>query len=281
MLNVSPLEAATAAGAHALAIYAVLLVLVTGATWAAARLLLPLRGGEIAAPEPLSPASLLLRFAAGFAFIVGGAMLFAEIAEAVHTEHTLGQLDEAFIVAMIDRVPDAALHAFYLLTFLGNRETQIAIGIAGALGLLALRRRGLALGWSLALLGNAALNPLLKHVFERARPVHPTHWLTEDGFSFPSGHSSGTVMTMGMLAFLAVRLLPRRWHVPAWILAAGLAFSVGASRVFLRVHFPSDVLAGFASGSAWLTVSIVSIELARWARRRRGPRQSSGVELTR
>lgn len=282
MSDVSLPDAATFAGAHALAIYGALLVLVTGTTWLAARALLPDRGGQAAAPEPLSPASLLLRFAAGFAFIVGGAMLFAEIAEEIHTEQTLGQLDEAFIVAMIDRVPDLALHAFYLITFVGNRETLITLGITMTVVLLLLRRRGLALGWALAMLGNAALNPTLKQIFERARPVHPTHWLTEEGFSFPSGHSSGTVIAMGMLAYLAVRLLPRRWHVPAWIAAAGLAFSVGASRIFLRVHFPSDVLAGFASGAAWLTVSIVSIEFARWARRRRrAGRQASGVEFTR
>ncbi|WP_431100087.1 phosphatase PAP2 family protein [Roseateles noduli] len=281
MSHVSLLDAAGFAGAHALAIYGALLVLVTGTTWLAARALLPDRGGQAAAPEPLSPAALLLRFAAGFAFIVGGAMLFAEIAEALHAEQTLGRLDEAFIVAMIDHVPDLALWAFYLITFVGNRETLITLGIAMLVVLLLLRRRGLALGWALAMLGNAALNPTLKHIFERARPVHPTRWLTEEGFSFPSGHSSGTVIAMGMLAYLAVRLLPRRWHVAAWIAAAGLAFSVGASRIFLRVHFPSDVLAGFASGAAWLTVSIVSIELARWARRRRVGRQASAVELTR
>jgi len=282
MSHVSLLDAATSAGAHALAIYGALLVLVTGTTWLVARALLPDRGGQAAAPEPLSPVSLLLRFAAGFAFIVGGAYLFAEIAEELHTEQTLGQLDEAFIVAMIEHVPDLALRAFYLITFVGNRETLITLGIAVTVGLLVLRRRGLALGWTLAMLGNAALNPTLKQIFERARPVHPTQWLTEEGFSFPSGHSSGAVIAMGMLAYLAVRLLPRRWHVPAWIAAAGLAFSIGASRIFLRVHFPSDVLAGFASGGAWLTVSIMSIELARWARRRRrAGRQASGVELTR
>ena len=281
MSHLSLLAAAQFAGAHALAIYGALLVLVTGTTWLVARALLPDRGGQAAAPEPLSPVALLLRFAAGFAVIVGGAMLFAEIAEALHTEQTLGQLDEAFIVAMIDHVPDLALRAFYLITVVGNRETLITLGIAVTVGLLVLRRRGLALGWALAMLGNGALNPTLKQVFERARPVHPTHWLTEEGFSFPSGHSSGTVIAMGMLAYLAVRLLPRRWHVPAWMAAAGLAFSVGASRIFLRVHFPSDVLAGFASGAAWLTVSIVSIELARWARRRRVGRQASAVELTR
>lgn len=281
MSDASLLDAATFAGAHALSIYAALLVLVTGTTWLAARALLPDRRGPAAAPEPLSPAALLLRFAAGFAFLVGGAMLFAEIAEALHTEQTLGRLDEAFIVAMIEHVPDLALRAFYLITFIGNRETLITLGIAVAVMLLVLRRRGLALGWTLAMLGNGALNPTLKLVFERARPVHPTQWLAEEGFSFPSGHSSGSVIAMGMLAYLAVRLLPRRWHVPAWIAAAGLAFSIGASRIFLRVHFPSDVLAGFASGAAWLTISIVCIELARWARRRRVRSQASVVDATR
>lgn len=281
MSDVSLLDTATFAGRHALAIYGALLILVAGSAWVVSRALLPDRGPVRARPEPLSPVSLLLRLGAGFAFIVGGALLFAEIAEALHADRTLGQLDEAFIVAMIDRVPDLALQAFYVLTLFGNRETLVALGLIVAIGLVALRRRGLALGWSLALLGNAALNPTLKLVFERARPVHPTQWLTEQGFSFPSGHSSGSVVAMGMLAYLAVRLLPRRWHTPAWIVAAALAFSVGASRVFLRVHFPSDVLAGFASGGAWLTVSIVSIELARWARRRRGARQASAVEFTR
>ena len=275
------LQAVRFAGAHALAIYAALLLLVMLTAGLVARGLLPLRGPSAAAPEPLSPVALLLRFAAGFACLVGGAMLFATIAEELHTEPTLGQLDEAFIVAMIDHVPELALRAFYLITVVGNRETLITLGVVVTAALLVLRRRGLALGWALAMLGNGALNPTLKQVFERARPIHPTHWLTEDGFSFPSGHSSGAVIAMGMLAYLAVRLLPRRWHVPAWIAAAGLAFSIGASRVFLRVHFPSDVLAGFASGTAWLTVSIASIELARWAKRRRRTPQVSGVELTR
>ncbi|WP_141101023.1 phosphatase PAP2 family protein [Roseateles aquatilis] len=263
------LDAATFTGRHAVPLYFALLALVLGTAWLGSRWLLPDRGGPAAAPEPLAPAALLIRLAAGFLFIVGGAMLFAEIAEELHTERTLGLMDEAFITAMIDHVPDVVVHAFYLLTFLGNRDTLIAIAIVVTLGLLWRKRRGLALGWLLAMIGNALLNPTLKQVFERARPVHPTHWLTEEGFSFPSGHSSGTVVVLGMLAYLAVRLLPRRWHVPAWVAAAGLAFSVGASRVFLRVHFPSDVLAGFASGAAWLAVAIASVELARWSHRRR------------
>ena len=61
-----------------------------------------------------------------------------------------------------------------------------------------------------------------------------------------------------------------RWHLALTLAAVALAFSIGASRMFLRVHFASDVIAGFASGIAWLAVCIASIELTRWYRRRQG-----------
>ena len=73
-----------------------------------------------------------------------------------------------------------------------------------------------------------------------------------------------------MLAYVAVRLLPERWELPAVLVAAGLAFSIGCSRVFLQVHWASDVLAGLASGSAWLVVCVVSIEMLRRYRRKPG-----------
>ena len=66
-----------------------------------------------------------------------------------------------------------------------------------------------------------------------------------------------------------LRSLPARWQLPAVLLAAAAAFSIGCSRVFLRVHHASDVVAGFASGGAWLTVCIASVEATRWYRRTR------------
>jgi len=66
-----------------------------------------------------------------------------------------------------------------------------------------------------------------------------------------------------MLAYLALRLAPPRWHLPAMLGAAALAGTVGSSRVFLQVHYASDVLAGFASGTAWLLVAIIGVELGR------------------
>ena len=72
-----------------------------------------------------------------------------------------------------------------------------------------------------------------------------------------------------MLAYVLLRTLPRAWHLPAVLAASAIAFSVGASRVFLQAHFATDVVAGFASGSAWLVACIVSAEATRHYRRSR------------
>jgi membrane-associated phospholipid phosphatase len=263
------LHIAAQAGARAVPLFLATLATLLLLAWLGGRVLLN-RHPEVASAQASAPAplKLLLGLVAGFLVIVGCAALFAGISEHLQTGVELGLADEAFIAALAAHVPDAALRGFYLLTFLGNRETLTALCVVVGALLWARGRRALALGWVLAMAGNGALNPALKQVFERSRPEHSSPWLTEEGFSFPSGHSSGVVVAFGMLAYLAVRLLPPRWHLPALMAAVGLAFSVGASRVFLRVHFPSDVLAGFTSGLAWLMVCITSIELVRWYRRR-------------
>ena len=112
--------------------------------------------------------------------------------------------------------------------------------------------------------GNGLLNTVLKNVFERVRPAHGNGMVSELGWSFPSGHASGATVAYGMLAYIAVRTLPAVWHLPVVLTAAALAFTVGCSRIFLQVHFASDVAAGFAFGTAWLAVCIGSVELIRY-----------------
>ena len=114
----------------------------------------------------------------------------------------------------------------------------------------------------LALAGNALLNPLLKRIFERLRPLHEPGAANELGWSFPSGHTSGATVAYGMLAYVVLRTLPPAWHLPGVLGATALVFTVGSSRVFLQLHFASDVLAGFASGTAWLVVCILSVTLS-------------------
>jgi undecaprenyl-diphosphatase len=72
-----------------------------------------------------------------------------------------------------------------------------------------------------------------------------------------------------MLAYVVIRILPMPWHLPGVLLASAMAFTIGCSRVFIQVHFASDVVAGFASGTAWLALCIGGIELIRYRRRTR------------
>ena len=205
----------------------------------------------------------LLWLAAGFGLLVGAGAVFAELADGLGGDEAMGDFDDAFILAVQRTTAPSLVHAFAAVTRLGDAATLSVIGLLVFFALLWRRRIRLALIWAAAVGGNALLNVSLKIVFARARPVHEGGLVLEQGFSFPSGHASGSVVTYGMLAYLVLRLLSARWHLPALLLAAVAALSIGSSRVFLRVHYPSDVLAGFASGSAWLAMCILSVELAR------------------
>ena len=202
---------------------------------------------------------------ASFAVVLGAAAGFSALARLQGDGRTLQLADEALSRAVATQLPAGALSAFGALTHLGEPKLLIVLGVGVAIALWWRGRRGLAVGWAAALGGNALLNPMLKTLFERARPVHPDIAVPALGFSFPSGHSSGAMVTYGMLAYLAWRLLPPRWHVAAVMAATAVVLTTAASRVFLRVHFASDVLAGLCSGGAWLALCIGSIE---WARRR-------------
>lgn len=255
---------------HALPAFGLALLAVVAAALALGWLLE--RHGRRREGSRFTPLAWLLgRLALGFALIIGAGLLFAEIAENLGDGRELGALDLLFSDTIRATVPLGALRVFAVLTHLGDTATLTGLCIAGAGVLLRLRQRGLCAGWVLALAGNAVLNRTLKGIFERTRPVHDHGLAMADGWSFPSGHSSGSVVAYGMLAYLLLRLLPARHgaaRLPIVALAAALAFSVGSSRVFLQVHFASDVLAGFASGAAWLTVCIGALELARWRTRR-------------
>jgi undecaprenyl-diphosphatase len=259
-------------GAHAVPLFLAVLVavvLLVGFAWRALRHFGMWREKSSATPAVF----LLAHLALGFGVVVCAAVAFAAFAEALEADHALGRFDQQLSAVLRAETGPGTLRTFWLLTHLGNTATLTGLCILGGFVLLAAGRRGLALGWVVAIAGNAVLNRTLKAVFERVRPVHDHGLLVEEGWSFPSGHASGTVVVYGMLAYVLVRTLPARWHLPAVMLAAAVAFATGCSRVFLQVHFASDVLAGFASGIAWLTVCIASMTLTRDYRRpREAPR---------
>jgi membrane-associated phospholipid phosphatase len=253
---------AHAVAPHALPVFLLVLLTAVMAGGLACERLQRRRAARAATTEPRPP-RLVLSLALGFAGLVSAAALFAAIAERATPTHTLGRADQALADGIAATLPWVALRAFSLLTHFGDRTVLIAIGVGMAAWLLWRCHTGLALGWMLALGGNAVLNPTLKHLFERARPVHDHGLVVADGYSFPSGHSSGAMVVYGMLLYLALQLLPPRWHAPAVMAAIAVILTTACSRIFLQVHFASDVAAGLLSGGTWLAVCIASLEGAR------------------
>jgi undecaprenyl-diphosphatase len=106
------------------------------------------------------------------------------------------------------------------------------------------------------LFGSYHLFRTLKLVFHRARP--DLHRLIEiGGYSFPSGHATNAITVYGIISFLLWRHIPTRWGRGLLIVfSIFMIFSIGVSRIYLGVHYPSDVIAGYFSGGFWLIIAI-------------------------
>lgn len=115
--------------------------------------------------------------------------------------------------------------------------------------LLALRRWRGALFAAVTLAGSGLLNVAAKQLFSRVRPDLWLPIAPEHNFSFPSGHAMGSMTLAWVLMLLA---WPTRWRWPMAAAAAVFVAAVGWSRVHLGVHYPSDILAGWALATAWV-----------------------------
>ena len=110
----------------------------------------------------------------------------------------------------------------------------------------------------------AALNTLLKHVFHRGRPEFATEFITQSSWSFPSGHAMDSMVGYGIL--LTVLLGTIETSRNRRLLIAGavvLIAAIGVSRVYLGVHYLTDVIAGWLAGGAWLFVCITAYHFAQ------------------
>lgn len=127
---------------------------------------------------------------------------------------------------------------------------------------LALRRKlheGLFAG--VAIIGSALLNLGAKHLFARARPTLWESIAPESSFSFPSGHAMGSMTLAAVVVLLAWRT---RWRWPVFAVASVFTALVGLSRIYLGVHYPSDILAGWTAALVW-TVGMYALVFSQRA----------------
>ena len=145
----------------------------------------------------------------------------------------------------------------------------VGIGVLVFAGLLVAGRIRRAVYFSLAVGGSALLNLVAKAVFVRERP---SLWLSiapEHSYSFPSGHAMGA---MSLCAAIVLLLWFTRWRWPALLLGLAFTLWVGGSRVYLGVHYPSDILAGWTAALAWVSAVYLLVRPNH-----RGPRPPTDV----
>ena len=153
---------------------------------------------------------------------------------------------------------------FETVTWFGTFKALTALSVFAILAIAHVGRKRLALAWLLTLVGSGLAIEALKEVFERPRPVWDQPFAIEKSFSYPSGHACGSTVGYGMLAYcVALRWTAWRRRVGLVVGLAAWVLLIGFSRIYLGVHYLSDVLAGYALGLAWLALCIVVIEEVR------------------
>jgi membrane-associated phospholipid phosphatase len=213
----------------------------------------------------LSPEGYLgLHFTISLGVLSITAASFFALADEVGEQDWLVHFDHSLSAGLHEHSTLHAVGIFRLVTDLGNASTLAAIGILVVIALIVSRHWQLLCVWAIALLGVGFINEILKNTFQRVRPQLSNPWITESGWSFPSGHAMGSLVIYGMLAY-SLGLMATSRALRVWIVfvTISLVIAIGFSRIYLGVHYFSDVVAGYCAASFWLALSITGNEVAR------------------
>jgi membrane-associated phospholipid phosphatase len=181
---------------------------------------------------------------------------FALLAQAYAAGYPIVQVDARLANALHAHLVPSATTALSVVTTFGSTAV-LALLVAAAAGYLVPQRRGReAALLAVTLVGAQLLTWILKAIFERPRPAFEDPVATASWFSFPSGHALSSIAVYGAIAYVFVGHVrsPRaRAAVAALALLVAL---IGFSRLYLGVHYLTDVLAGWSAGLAWLLLAI-------------------------
>lgn len=170
----------------------------------------------------------------------------------------LTKMDFVIGQAAVDLRSKAPTGFFRVLTeFGGPLYSIILLLIVCSVLFFMMKRKDLAIWYFVTVaFGAGVLNKTVKYLFRKPRPSFE-HLVVQGGYSFPSGHAMGSIIIFGGLLFLIYKLTDQeslRWLlsflIPVFILL------IGISRIYLGVHYPSDIIGGYSLGGAWLFVSV-------------------------
>ena len=209
---------------------------------------------------------------AGLIVGIAGTAAFVALASEVREGETQG-FDEAVIRWIGAHHSPLLDRAMLEVTALGTGVTVLMIVVIAALFLTLNQHKYSAILLLVATTGGLVLNGVLKLGFERPRPSIFVPVVDTVSSSFPSGHAMSSAIVYGTVAYLAARLHRRRWA--RWLVmmfALIVIVLISFSRMYLGVHYPSDVLAGVIIGLAWAGFCMATLEAIQRYALRRAPR---------
>ena len=183
---------------------------------------------------------------------------FAALADGFGEQGRIAHLDLAVLDWLQAHGTEGGERVFVFVSWLGA-PILAAVNVGTAIW-LALRRqwRWFAL-WAVAIIGGVLIDEMLKLSFRRARPSVASEFISSSSWSFPSGHAMNSLVGYAMLAFLLrEHLSSPRARVAVAISATILIGAIGFSRLYLGVHYLSDVSAGYLAGLAWVLACITA-----------------------
>jgi undecaprenyl-diphosphatase len=164
-----------------------------------------------------------------------------------------GSLDRAVYEALYAGQHPALARAAEILTDLGSSRVLLIAALVGAICLLLIRQARIAIVFVVVMFVGRILNQLQKHWIARPRPELEQHLVSTNSHAFPSGHAANSMIFY--VTFALVLTSGTRLERPALAAAVLLSLMIGISRVMLGVHWPSDVIGGWAFGAFWVLLA--------------------------
>jgi membrane-associated phospholipid phosphatase len=190
----------------------------------------------------------------GLAGAIVALLFFGWLTEEV-LEGETRRFDDATRTAVHQLASPGLTVAMRGISFLGSTYFLLALTVIVVVCFLLRHWLREAMLFAITMAGAGLLDVTLKHAFQRVRPVPFFNIVAPSSYSFPSGHALGSFCFYGALAaILATRLRDRRIRIVIWYSSALIILLIGFSRIYLGVHYTTDVLAGFAAALIWIVV---------------------------
>jgi membrane protein DedA with SNARE-associated domain/membrane-associated phospholipid phosphatase len=213
--------------------------------------------------ERLSPAGYLgLHLTVGLALSAVFAWIFGGITEDILTGDPFVAVDQWVLHHVLYFRTPLVSRIMIILTQFGGWKV-ITVGSLVIMAYLLLKRRiDYLVSYVVAILGGNLLFLILKMVIHRMRPISEASLIGAKGWSFPSGHAAMSLIFYGIVTYCIVRSI-RSWKPRVFTVMAALfvVFLIGFSRIYLQVHYLSDVVAGYVAGLFWLTICLTGLEI--------------------